>query len=570
MLNPFIQFGLMILVVLGVSIIMRLLKQPLIIGYILSGILVGPFFLNLIQSSETINVFSEMGIAFLLFIVGLHLSPKVLKHVGKISLITGMGQIIFTSLIGYLIGKLLGFSIITSIYIAIALTFSSTIIIMKLLSDKDALEKLYGKISIGFLLVQDLVAILILIVVSSLASGAGASNILFSTIIRGVFLVAVLIPISYYILPRLSDFFAKSQELLFIFAISWGLGLSLLFLYAGFSIEVGALIAGVMLSISPYSFEISSKLKPLRDFFIISFFIILGSQMAFGDISHLIFPAVIFSLFILIGNPLIVIILMGALGYSKKTGFMAGLTVAQISEFSLILIALGVKIGHLTQEILSFVTMIGLLTIAGSTYLIIYSDAIFKKIRKSLTIFERKRVREKEIPKKNYHYILLGYNRIGFSVVKSFSKITRNFLIVDYNPEVVKELQKRGFDAIYGDVDDSEFLEGLRMDKASLIVSTIPEKETNQLILDILGRKKGGPIVLLTGRQIEDAIELYGAGADYVILPHFLGGEYTAKLIREAKSDHRIYQKEKQKELRILRERLEKGQEHPRIEKDRK
>jgi len=570
MLNPFIQFGLMILVVLGVSIIMRLLKQPLIIGYILSGILVGPFFLNLIQSSETINVFSEMGIAFLLFIVGLHLSPKVLKHVGKISLITGMGQIIFTSLIGYLIGKLLGFSIITSIYIAIALTFSSTIIIMKLLSDKDALEKLYGKISIGFLLVQDLVAILILIVVSSLASEAGASNILFSTIIRGVFLVAVLIPISYYILPRLSDFFAKSQELLFIFAISWGLGLSLLFLYAGFSIEVGALIAGVMLSISPYSFEISSKLKPLRDFFIISFFIILGSQMAFGDISHLIFPAVIFSLFILIGNPLIVIILMGALGYSKKTGFMAGLTVAQISEFSLILIALGVKIGHLNQEILSFVTMIGLLTIAGSTYLIIYSDAIFKKIRKSLTIFERKRVREKEIPKKNYHYILLGYNRIGFSVVKSFSKITRNFLIVDYNPEVVKELQKRGFDAIYGDVDDSEFLEGLRMDKASLIVSTIPEKETNQLILDILGRKKGGPIVLLTGRQIEDAIELYGAGADYVILPHFLGGEYTAKLIREAKSDHRIYQKEKQKELRILRERLEKGQEHPRIEKDRK
>jgi len=570
MLNPFIQFGLMILVVLGVSIIMRLLKQPLIIGYILSGILVGPFFLNLIQSSETINVFSEMGIAFLLFIVGLHLSPKVLKHVGKISLITGMGQIIFTSLIGYLIGKLLGFSIITSIYIAIALTFSSTIIIMKLLSDKDALEKLYGKISIGFLLVQDLVAILILIVVSSLASEAGASNILFSTIIRGVFLVAVLIPISYYILPRLSDFFAKSQELLFIFAISWGLGLSLLFLYAGFSIEVGALIAGVMLSISPYSFEISSKLKPLRDFFIISFFIILGSQMAFGDISHLIFPAVIFSLFILIGNPLIVIILMGALGYSKKTGFMAGLTVAQISEFSLILIALGVKIGHLNQEILSFVTMIGLLTIAGSTYLIIYSDAIFKKIRKSLTIFERKRVREKEIPKKNYHYILLGYNRIGFSVVKSFSKITRNFLIVDYNPEVVKELQKRGFDAIYGDVDDSEFLEGLRMDKASLIVSTIPEKETNQLILDILGRKKGGPIVLLTGRQIEDAIELYGAGADYVILPHFLGGEYTAKLIREAKSDHRIYQKEKQKELRILRERLEKGQKHPRIEKDRK
>ncbi len=559
MFNPFVQFGLIILVVFGVSIVMRLLKQPLIIGYILSGILVGPFFLNLIQGSEMLNVFSEMGIAFLLFIVGLHLSPKVLKHVGKISLVTGLGQILFTSLVGYFIGISLGFSVVTSIYIAIALTFSSTIIIMKLLSDKDNLEKLYGKISIGFLLVQDLVAILILIIVSSLASGAGAGNILFSTIIKGAVLVAVLIPISYYILPKLSDFFAKSQELLFIFAISWGLGLSLLFLYAGFSIEVGALIAGVMLSISPYSFEISSKLKPLRDFFIISFFIILGSQMAFGDISHLILPAVAFSFFILIGNPLIVMILMGALGYSKKTGFMAGLTVAQISEFSLILIALGVKIGHLTQDILSFVTMIGLLTIAGSTYLIIYSDAIFKKIKKFLTIFEKKNVRKKEIPKKDFKYILLGYNRIGFSVVRAFSKITRNFLVVDYNPQVVKELKKVGINAVYGDVDDSEFLEDLRMDKASLIVSTIPEKETNQLILDVLEREKSKPVVILTARQIEDAIDLYDAGADYVILPHFLGGEYTGKLIRNAKDRKREYQKEKKKELRILKERLKRA-----------
>ncbi|MDP2947755.1 MAG: cation:proton antiporter [Nanoarchaeota archaeon] len=568
MFNPFIQFGLIILIVFGVSIIIRLLKQPLIISYILSGILVGPFILNLIQESETINVFSEMGIAFLLFIVGIHLSPKVIKEVGKISLVTGIGQILFTSLIGYFIGIMLGFSTITSIYIAIALTFSSTIIIMKLLSDKDALEKLYGKISIGFLLVQDLVAILILIVVSSLASGTGASNLLFSTIIKGVVLVAILVPISYYALPKLSDFFAKSQEFLFVFAISWGFGLSLLFLYAGFSIEVGALIAGIMLSMSPYSFEISSKLKPLRDFFIISFFIILGSQMAFGDITPLVIPAIIFSAFILIGNPLIVMILMGFLGYSKKTGFMAGLTVAQISEFSLILIALGVKTGALTQEILSFVTIIGLLTIAGSTYMIIYSDAIFNKLSRFLTIFERKKIKEKDIPKKDYDYILLGYNRIGFSIIKAFSKITKNFLVVDYNPKVVKDLQNEGINAIYGDVDDSEFLEDLGICKSSVIVSTIPEKETNKLILEVLERNKSKPIVLLTGRQIEDALELYDAGANYVILPHFLGGEYTAKLIENAKDNNKIYQKERLKELKILKERLRRGHKHPKIEKD--
>jgi Kef-type K+ transport system membrane component KefB len=567
-LNPFVQFGLIILVVLGVSVIIRLFKQPLIIGYILSGILVGPLVLNLVQESGTLKVFSEMGIAFLLFIVGLHLSPKVIKEVGKVSLITGMGQILFTSLIGYFIGTMLGFSVVTSIYIAIALTFSSTIIIMKLLSDKDALEKLYGKVSIGFLLVQDLVAILILIVVSSLSQGGEAGNVLLFTLVRGFFLIAILIPISYYALPKMGEFFAKSQEFLFIFAISWGFGLSLLFIYAGFSIEVGALIAGIMLSMSPYGFEIGSKLKPLRDFFIISFFIILGSQMAFGGINHLIVPAIIFSAFILIGNPLIVMILMGILGYSKKTGFMAGLTVAQISEFSLILIALGVKMGALTQEILSLVTIVGLLTIAGSTYMIIYSDPIFNSISRFLAIFERKKIKEKDIPKKNYDYILLGYNRIGFSIIKAFSKITKNFLVVDYNPKVVKDLQNDGINAIYGDVDDSEFLEDLGICKSSVIVSTIPEKDTNQLILDVLGRNKAKPIVLLTGRQIEDALELYRAGASYVILPHFLGGEYTAKLIEMAKKNDKVYQKEKSKELKSLRERLKIGHKHPKVERN--
>jgi len=573
MFNPFIQFGLIILVVLGVSVVIRLLKQPLMIGYILSGILVGPFFLNLIQSSETITVFSEMGIAFLLFIVGLHLSPKIIREVGLVAFVTGIGQIVFTATIGYFVGIWLGFSPLTSIYIAIALTFSSTIIILKLLSDKDALEKLYGKISVGFLLVQDFVAILILIIVSSIGSGgssAGVGELFFWTILKGAGIIVLLGPINYFILPKLGNFLSKSQEFLFLFAIAWGFGISILFLYAGFSIEVGALIAGILLSLAPYSYEMSSKLKPLRDFFLISFFIILGSQITFTNINYLILPIIIFAILIVVGNPLIVIILMGRMNYSRKTSFMAGLTVAQIGEFSLIFIALGVKVGHISQEILSFITLISLITIFSCTYLIMYSERIYNKLSRFLTIFERKKVKEKDIPKKNYDYILLGYNRIGFSIIRAFSKITKNFLVVDYNPKVIKELQNEGINAIYGDVDDSEFLEDLGICKSSVIVSTIPEKEPNQLILDILKRNKANPIVLLTGRQIEDALELYDAGANYVILPHFLGGEYTAKLIETAKNNDKIYQKERRKELKILKERLSRGHKHPKIEKDKK
>lgn len=568
MINPFTQFALIILVVLGVSIIMRLLKQPLIIGYILSGILVGPLVLNIVHESETLHVFSEMGIAFLLFIVGLHLSPKVIKEVGKISIITGIGQILFTATLGYFIGILLGFSPINSIYIAIALTFSSTIIIMKLLSDKDALEKLYGKISIGFLLVQDLVAIVILIIVSSMASGVQANDIIMSTLIKGAIIVAALVPISHYLLPKFSEFFAKSQEFLFLFAITWGFGLSLLFTYAGFSIEIGALIAGVMLSLSPYSFEISSKMKPLRDFFLISFFIILGSQMIFTDFSKFIIPTIVFTLLIVIGNPLIVMILMGLSGYSKKTSFMSGLTVAQIGEFSLIFIALGMKVGHISKEIMSFMTLISLLTIFGCTYLILYSEPVFNRISKSLSVFERKKLKEKKIPKKEYEYILLGYNRIGFSIVKSLSKITKNFIVVDYNPKIIKELRESGINAIYGDVDDSEFLEDLKIGKSAVIISTIPEIETNELILEVLKRNKSKAITLLTGRQIQDAIKLYKKGADYVILPHFLGGEYIARLLESAKKNEREYKRERKKEIQILKERIKKGHKHPTIERD--
>lgn len=565
--NIFLQISIILLIVLGVSFIVRLLKQPLIIGYIISGIIVGPLMLNLIPNTETLQTFSEFGVAFLLFIVGIHLSPKVIKEVGKISLITGIGQVVFTSVIGYFIGIWLGFSPVTSAYIAVALTFSSTIIIMKLLSDKDSLDRLFGKISIGFLLVQDLIAIIILIVVSSFSNGVNASEIIVSTFVKGGIIVVFLLPISYLVLPRLSSFFAKSQELLYLFAISWGLGLSALFLYAGFSIEVGALVAGIMLSISPYSYEVSSKLKPLRDFFIISFFILLGAQMIVGNLAALWIPAVVFSVFILVGNPLIVMILMGIFGYSKNTGFMAGLTVAQISEFSLILIALGVRVGHLTNEILSLVTLVGLITIAGSTYMIMYSEKIYSLLSKYLSVFERKKTKREKDENKDYEYILLGENRIGFSIMKSFVKLRKNYVVIDFNPERVRRLSSNRINCIYGDVSNADFIDNLRVKNSKLIVSTIPEAEINLMLIEKIRAKNRNAVIITTARQISDVYSLYKTGADYVILPHFLGGEYTAKLIEKADGNKKYYSIEKQKQLKDLKERLKEGQEHPHIEK---
>jgi len=562
------QFSFLILVVLLVSFIARLLKQPLVIGYIIAGLIAGPSFLNLIHDTTLINTFSEFGISFLLFLVGLNLSPQVIRDYGKISVITGLGQIVFTSIFGYLLSLWFGFSSLASLYIAVALTFSSTIIIMKLLSDKDDIEKLYGKIAVGFLLVQDFVAILVLLGISAFEKGIWIE--IFFTISRAIILILALILFTRYILYKITDFLVSSQEFLFLFVILWGLGLSFLFRYIGLSMEMGALIAGVLLSTTSYSYAIASKLKVLRDFFIIFFFVFLGSQLGLQELSEVFFPAIGFSLFILIVKPLVLMVLMGTFRYTKKTGFLIGTTAAQISEFSLIIIAMGVKMGHIPQDILSLVTLVGLITIGASTYMIIYADKLYSIFSRYLDIFERGKLIEREIITKRFGCFLIGYNRTGFAILRSLQNLYPDVLVIDFNPAVIKSLKKRGISCVYGDAEDVELLESLRITKAHMVVSTVPDLSTNLLLVKFIREKNKRTVIILTARQIADALILYESGADYVILPHFLGGHYAAELIEKFKTHREHYVDESDRQIQELMERIVEGQEHPSVEKEEK
>lgn len=532
----FTELTLILLVALIVSGIMVLLKQPLIIGYIISGILVSPHFLNIVKSTDAMSIFAELGIAILLFMVGLNLNPKIIKDVGKISLITGLGQIIFTSIIGFVIALFFGFSYVVSGYIAVAITFSSTIIIMKLLSDKGDLETLYGRIAVGFLIIQDIVAMLILMVVSSASKDVSFVSLVVESLLKGLGLSAIILTVSYFFLPGITKVIAKSQEYLLLFSIGWCLILASLFHYLNFSIEIGALLAGITLAISPYRFEISAKMKPLRDFFVLLFFILLGSQMTFGNIGEYVAPIIVFSVFILIGNPLIMMIIMGLLGYTKKNSFLAGLTVAQISEFSLILVALGVKMEHLPREILSVVTVIGLITIAGSTYFILYSNKIYKKMSRFLKIFERKGRKVDEhryCGVKKYDILLFGYDRVGFDLLEAFKKMDNSVLVVDYNPEIIADLAREGIDCIYGDASDVEMLDELEFCDSKMIVSTVPDTETNLLVISKIRERNEDCIIIVVSHQFDESIRLYDEGATYVIMPQFLGGRHTSVLIEE-------------------------------------
>ena len=555
--NLFISLSLAVVFAVIVSGFMRVLKQPLIVGYIFTGIIVGPYFFNLFSTNEIFETLSQLGIAFLLFMVGMHLNPRAIKEVGKVSLVTGIGQIIFTSIIGFLISLALGFSILVSVYISIALTFSSTIIITKLLYDKKDIDSLYGKIAIGFLIVQDLVAIIILMVVSSYSDGASLN--LWTTLLRGLIILSLLFAFSFFVLPKLVKRAAKSSEFLVLFSVGWALAIASLFHYLNFSLEIGALLAGMALSLSPFSAEISSKMKPLRDFFIVLFFIIIGSQIVFLHVAQNILPIILFSLFILIGNPLIVMIIMKYFGYTKRTGFFAGLTVAQISEFSIILVALGVSVGHLTSEILSMVTMIGLITITGSTYLILYSNSIYQRISKYLSIFEKKKINgDKKFLKKNYDALLFGYNRTGFDILKTLVKLKKNYLVVDFNPDTIAVLKKFKIPSLYGDAEDSELLNELNLDKTELVVSTVPDYKTNILLMEFIRRANPKAVVIMRAENFDEAIELYKKGADYILTPAFLGGEHISKMIDKFKINKKEYEKEKEKHLKRLGEVLKK------------
>jgi Kef-type K+ transport system membrane component KefB len=548
-MNIFIELSLILAIVTAVSFLMRALRQPLVVGYILTGVIVGPYFLNILHTVEYVELFSRIGITILLFIVGLSLNPLVIKEVGKISLITGMGQVLFTSFIGFYIIKLLGYGNVAAVYGAIALTFSSTIIILKLLSDKGDLNKLYGKISIGFLLVQDIIATLILLVVStfSLQQSYNIVNTFVGLLGKGIGIILILFIISRYIIPKVSNYFASSQELLFIFSIAWGLGVASIFATLGFSIEVGALIAGVSLSVSPFSYEIGSRMKPLRDFFIILFFILLGSQMILEDISSLVLPAIILSLFVLIGNPLIVLILMNLLGYKRRVGFMAGLTVAQISEFSLILVSMALFLGHINQEIVSLITLVGIITITGSTYMILYSDVIYNKTKNLLKFFEirKKHIKEGKHQDGGHDVIIFGYDRVGNDFLQAVKKLDKSYLVVDFNPISIRRLQEKDIPFRFGDAEDVEFLDELGLNEAKLVISTIPGFEANLLLVKKYRSKNPFGIIIVLSHNIKHAEQLYLAGATYVVMPHYLGAHHAASMISRHGLDVKEFEKER-------------------------
>ncbi len=560
--NIFLQLSLIVIVAAIAALLLRFLKQPQILAYILVGILITPIF-KIITNTSIIESISTIGIAFLLFIVGMELDFKKLKTVALVSIGGGLVQIILLFFIGFLVSLLMGFVNLEAIYIALLISFSSTMLVIKLLSDNREINTLHGRIIVGILVVQDIVAILALSILASING--------FNLTLMGLALLkfGALFGIAYlsskFIFPWLFKFAAEYQELLLITSLAVCFAFSAAANYLGFSIAIGAFIAGLTLGNLEYNLDIMGKVKSLKDFFSMLFFVSLGMSLSLGVIKQQWVPLVVITLLVILAKPAISLFTCVLFKYTKKPAFLTSISLAQIGEFSLILAAQGLLLGHISHSLFSIIVVIALFTMVLSTYFIKYDNWLYTLFERPLRLFDAFTPEGMEFiptdikPK----FVLCGHNRIGYSILNELKPVKKEVLVVDYNPEMISHLMKEGYHCIYGDVADEEIVERMNLKQVSMLISTVPELKDSLFIIHKIKSVNRKAKVIVTASDIEESVRLYSAGADYVILPHFLGGEQVAKLITKVRTGEIKLHEERKHHLLHLKERKEHGQEHP-------
>jgi Kef-type K+ transport system membrane component KefB len=553
--NVFAEISLAIGIAAVMAFIMRLIKQPLILGYILAGLLVGPSFLNIISQSnqETFEIFSHMGIALLLFIIGLGMNVSELRKQGKSVLITAMVALVTMVSLGFTTAALLGYGHREAFVIGLSLFFSSTIIIVKILSDKKEQNRLHGQLAIGVILFDDLVATLALLFIAAGKSGGLEIDQLVLLFVKGIVLMALLVIANLHVLGRVTKFVASSQELLFLFAISWGFGVGTVFEHAGFSLEVGALFAGVALGSVPYSQEITARLKPLRDFFVVLFFITLGESLDIPSLGTAIVPALILSALVIIIKPAIITLTLGLLGYTKRVSFKAGINLSQISEFSIILAVLAASTGTIRPEVSAVITLVAMITIAISTYLMHNDEKLFTFFeRYNIRLFEREASYKEHIRRKSYPFILFGYHKGGHEFINTFQQMGKRFVVVDYDPGVIDILEQHDVAFMYGDATDPELMDEIGVEHAKLIVSTFTDHEITRQLVAAVVKLNDKAVLICHATNQEEAIQLYEMGASYVMIPHYIGSEKVSAFLKRNGGDKAQFEQFKEKHLAYL------------------
>lgn len=539
--NILLEIGVILILATVLAYITRLLRQPLIPAYIVAGLILGPL-LGLVTNIDVVQALSEIGIVFLLFIIGVEIDLKQLKKVSGVTIGAGVIQVLLTFVAGYFASVLLGWSSVNCIYAGLILAFSSTMIVIKLLSDENEVETLHGRIIIGILFLQDLFVILAL---SVLGTKSFNLSLIAIAVLKGLSLVALAFLFSKLIVFRLFKFAAKSEELLFLLALSVCFFFSLLAYVFDFSLAIGAFLGGLTLANLPYNLNIISRINPLKDFFATIFFVTLGMQIIPISFGSLFTPLMVFLGITLLVKPLIIFLVITFAGYGKKIGFLSAASLAQISEFSLIIAVAGKDL--ISQELFTITIVLAILSITLTTYIIKYRYTFYSVLRKPLKLFdyfENRRYKDMK-PQKSKEILVFGCHRVGTHILRVLPP--KKTLVVDHNPEVIEFLKSKKMNAMYGDMTNEDLLKRINFDKVKLIVSTIPDSKDSMYLVKYLKSKKFKGKIIVTSNHLKPSLDLYDVGADYVIEPQIMAGhslEYILKRVkgkralRKMRNDH--------------------------------
>lgn len=532
--DVFAEIAVILLVSALAGLVAVELRQPLVVAFVAVGVVVGPSVLGVVEPGGELELFAELGVALLLFVVGLKLDLHVVRALGPVALVAGCVQVATIAAVGFAIALVVGLDGSAALYVGIGLALSSTVIVVKLLSDRQEIDHLHGRLAVGMLIVQDLVVVIVMIVVATLGEedtgslGAALADVA----LWGAALLVALAALTRWVLTPLLHSLARNPDLLLLFAIAWAVSVAAAGEAVGIGPEVGAFLAGITLASTPYREAIASRLVTVRDFLLLFFFIDLGSTLAPGEALDQLPVALLLSAFVLVAKPLVIVVVLGALRYRSRVSLEAGLALAQISEFSLILAALGLRYGHIDEETVTLMTVVALVTIAASSYLLLNSEAIARRLAPALERFERgptaQGLPESEAPP---DVVVLGLGRYGEGIVTGLRERDLDVLGVDFDPIALSRWAQEGVAVLYGDAEDPELVRHLPLSESGWIVSTIRRTDANLALLHALSHVDYSGRIAVAAHRRGDVERLREAGADRVLLPYASAAKEVVELV---------------------------------------
>jgi Kef-type K+ transport system membrane component KefB/Trk K+ transport system NAD-binding subunit len=563
--NLLTAISLSLIAAAGLAVVARRLGQPLILGYVLAGAVLGPHVgLGIVTDEASIELIAEIGLIFLLFIIGLEISVPRLLRAGRTIVVSGLLQFpICVALAWLVLGAVtVGGGRFDRLYLAVALSLSSTLIVVKLLSDKFEMGTFAGRVTLGVLVFQDLWAIAFLALQPNLHDLQ--PGLLLRSALAGVGLVAGAVALARWALPGLFRWMATSPELVLVTAVAWCFLLSGAAGLGGLSHEMGALVAGMVIAAFPYGTEVVARLSGVRDFFVTLFFVALGLKIPEPSVG-LVALAVGAAAFVLVSRCLAVFPIFAALRLDTRTAGVVSINLAQVSEFSLVIVTLGLGYGHVSGGVVSLVLYALVLTAVVSTYGILFSHPLATLLARALggarflgaargTPGAEPDAEEAEAGERDL--FLLGVSREGLAFLRHLERespaMKRRIVAVDFNPETLEHLRADGVDCHYGDISNPETLRHSGIERAAVVVSGISDwflKGTDNLRLLRLA-KGAAPAarVIVTADTLERAQQLYAEGADYVLIPPALAAEHLYALLRDASAEELAEARQRQAE----------------------